>query len=269
MQCSECKGVFAVQVQPAALQPSLQSGAAKRSRKRKIEKEGSGAPGVPRALSAYNVFMKAEVAKVKGEHPELPHREAFQRPPVGQGGVTLRLEIKAHHNHRKKLATQNAANNGLDERVTFVRGDVSRKGGVLPARSFDHVISNPPYIAETSGRRSGSQHADLSKRESEVTLAEWIEAMLYWVKERGHITIIHRADRLHEIIEALTPRIGGLRVCPVWPKPGREANRVVVQGRREAKAGLSLLPGITVRDQDDRVTPEMERIQRYGHGLDF
>ncbi|MAW52552.1 MAG: methyltransferase [Geminicoccus sp.] len=184
---------------------------------------------------------------------------------IGDVSVTgLELQPALH-----ELATQNAVNNGLDQRVTFVRGDVSRKGGVLPARSFDHVISNPPYIAETSGRRSGSQHADLSKRESEVTLAEWIEAMLYWVKERGHITIIHRADRLHEIIEALTPRIGGLRVCPVWPKPGREANRVVVQGRREAKAGLSLLPGITVRDQDDRVTPEMERIQRYGHGLDF
>jgi hypothetical protein len=32
----------------------------------------------PRALSAYNVFMKSEVAKVKQEHPSLPHREAFK-----------------------------------------------------------------------------------------------------------------------------------------------------------------------------------------------
>ena len=30
-----------------------------------------------KALSAYNVFMKGEVAKVKQEHPELPHREAL------------------------------------------------------------------------------------------------------------------------------------------------------------------------------------------------
>ncbi|EOD26394.1 hypothetical protein EMIHUDRAFT_205413 [Emiliania huxleyi CCMP1516] len=83
VQCSECKGVFAVQVQPAALQPSLQSGAAKRSRKRKIEKEGSGAPGVPRALSAYNVFMKAEVAKVKAANPDLLHRDAFKQAAEG------------------------------------------------------------------------------------------------------------------------------------------------------------------------------------------
>lgn len=167
------------------------------------------------------------------------------------------------------LAVRNAAHNQMDQRVQFVCGDVADRGRVQPARSFDHVISNPPYIAETGGRVSVSRHADLSKRETEITLAAWIEAMLYWVRERGHITLIHRADRLHEIIRVLSPRVGALQVCPVWPKPGREANRVLVQGRREARAGLTLLPGITVRDEQDRITPEMEQIQRYGHGLVF
>ena len=76
-------------------------------------------------------------------------------------------------------------------------------------------------------------------------------------------------DRLQDIISLLTPRVGGIRVCPIWPKPGREANRVLVRGRREARAGMVLGPGITVRDPDDRVTPEMEAIQRDGQALDF
>ncbi len=75
VQCSECKAVFAVQIQPTALTPQAQPASSKRSRKRKSEKD-TAAP--PRALSAYNVFMKAEVAKVKAEHPELAHREAFK-----------------------------------------------------------------------------------------------------------------------------------------------------------------------------------------------
>jgi len=75
VQCSECKAVFAVQIQPTALTPQAQPASSKRSRKRKAEKD-LNAP--PRALSAYNVFMKAEVAKVKAQHPELPHREAFK-----------------------------------------------------------------------------------------------------------------------------------------------------------------------------------------------
>ena len=181
-------------------------------------------------------------------------------PNVKMAGVELQPELQA-------LATLNAEKNGLSSRAHFARGDIRAKGGLLAARSFDHVFSNPPYIAGSKGRSSDSRRADISKRETEADLAEWIDAMLYWVKERGHITIIHRADRLHEIIELLSPRVGALRVCPVWPKRGRNANRVIVQGRREAKAGMTLSPGIVVRHHDDTVTREMEEIQRHGLGL--
>jgi len=75
VQCSQCKAVFGVQVQPTALAAQSVPAAGKRSRKRKTDKDTSG---VPRTLSAYNVFMKGEVAKVKSEHPELAHREAFK-----------------------------------------------------------------------------------------------------------------------------------------------------------------------------------------------
>ena len=84
VQCSQCKAVFAVQVQPVALSSAGSQVPAKRSRKRKsgdkVALSGGGASSAeaPRLLSAYNVFMKGEVAKVKGEHPDLPHREAFK-----------------------------------------------------------------------------------------------------------------------------------------------------------------------------------------------
>ena len=131
------------------------------------------------------------------------------------------------------------------------------------------MICNPPYVAEDSGQTSGTARADISKRETDADLADWIDAMLYWVRERGHLSLVHRTDRLQDIISLLSPRVGGIRVCPIWPKPGREANRVLVRGRREARAGMVLGPGITVRDPDDRVTPEMEAIQRDGQALDF
>jgi LSD1 subclass zinc finger protein len=78
VQCSQCKAVFAVQVQPVALNTSSTQAPTKRSRKRKSSTADKSSGEVPRTLSAYNVFMKGEVAKVKGEHPELPHREAFK-----------------------------------------------------------------------------------------------------------------------------------------------------------------------------------------------
>jgi len=77
VQCSECKAVFAVQIQPATLATVPQPGSSKKSRKRSsTDKDDKKAP--PRPLSAYNLFMKTEVTKVKGEHPELVHRDAFK-----------------------------------------------------------------------------------------------------------------------------------------------------------------------------------------------
>ena len=177
-------------------------------------------------------------------------------------GVELQPDLSA-------LATENAARNGLAGRATFIAGDLRARGSILEARSFDHVICNPPYVAEDSGQTSGTARADLSKRETDADLADWIDAMLYWVRERGYLSLVHRTDRLHDIISLLTPRVGGIRVCPIWPKPGRDANRVLVRGRREARAGMVLGPGITVRGPEDRVTAEMEAIQRDGQALVF
>ena len=79
VQCSQCKAVFAVQVQPVALAPpGGPTPPVKRSRKRKKDTGMGDDAGAPKTLSAYNVFMKTEVAKVKAEHPSLPHREAFK-----------------------------------------------------------------------------------------------------------------------------------------------------------------------------------------------
>ena len=67
--------------------------------------------------------------------------EAFQRPPAGQGGVTLRVEIKAHHNNRKKLATQNA-------------------GGCPHERSGERVSHRPSAAEEVIDRQADGKALD-------------------------------------------------------------------------------------------------------------
>ena len=123
------------------------------------------------------------------------------------------------------LATENAARNGLAGRATFIAGDLRARGSILKARSFDHVICNLPYVAEDGGQTSGTARADPSKRETDADLADWIDAMLYWVRERGYLSLVHRTDRLHDIISLLTPRVGEIRVCPIWPAGPRRQPR--------------------------------------------
>ena len=78
VQCSQCKAVFAVQIQPTALAHQAAPAGAKRSRKRKAA-EPKDPQEAPRALSAYNIFMKKEVAAVKAAQPDIAHRDAFKQ----------------------------------------------------------------------------------------------------------------------------------------------------------------------------------------------
>ena len=103
---------------------------ARKSRKRKKDTGGLEGDGSepPRTLSAYNVFMKTEVAKVKGEHPSLPHREAFK----------LAAE-------RWQASPMNPQNGG--ERFPLAAGDAAP--GVVGAASG--VPGAPEPVAEAVG----------------------------------------------------------------------------------------------------------------------
>jgi hypothetical protein len=46
--------------------------------KAKSSPAAKGAPKAKRAPSAYNIFMKTEIAKVKSASPTLDHKDAFK-----------------------------------------------------------------------------------------------------------------------------------------------------------------------------------------------
>ena len=96
------------------------------------------------------------------------------------------------------LAAQNAA---LNEARGFqvLQGDAAAAQRILPAASFDAVLSNPPHLAAGSGRATANASRDLAHLESSLDLAGWIKAALSWLKPRGTLTLVHRADRLPEL----------------------------------------------------------------------
>ncbi|MGB0497753.1 MAG: tRNA1(Val) (adenine(37)-N6)-methyltransferase, partial [Rubricella sp.] len=94
------------------------------------------------------------------------------------------------------LARRNAARNGVV--LDVVEGDAARMPDALRARSFDHVITNPPYFGADAGPPAADAGRDAAFRES-LDLARWCDAGLRRVVSGGTFTLIHRAERLGEI----------------------------------------------------------------------
>lgn len=159
-----------------------------------------------------------------------------------------------------RLARLNAAANGAAD-FTVVDGSAEAP----PARwtGFDHVMTNPPYVAAGRGTPPPGILKATANMEGGLDLAGWIKAAARLVRPKGSLTLIHRADRLAELLAAFAGRgLGRVRVVPLWPKAGRPAGRIIVSAVKGSRAPLEILPGLILHRDDGGATAAAEAILR-------
>ncbi|WP_068877199.1 MULTISPECIES: tRNA1(Val) (adenine(37)-N6)-methyltransferase [unclassified Phenylobacterium] len=160
------------------------------------------------------------------------------------------------------LARENVTLNGLGERVTIVEGDVALRFAGLGLPAFDAAMANPPFFDDPGALRSpaperrGAWMADDG-------LEAWIGFLSKAVREGGAITLIHRADRLGDILALLAPKAGSVQIRPIHPFVDDPAKRVLVRAIKTGKAPLQLLPPLVLHDRDGgKHRPDVEAILR-------
>lgn len=167
------------------------------------------------------------------------------------------------------LAEHNVELNGRRDRISLLQADVADVSEGVAAGGFDHVFANPPYLeAARADLRTPPDDQKLAAHfESDVPLAGWIDAMIASLREKGRITLIQRADRLTGILTALDGRVGELVVCPLWPKQGHPAKRVIVTGRRGVVTPLRIAAGLVLHEEDGSYTMAAKAILEQGEAL--
>ncbi|MDR7229141.1 tRNA1(Val) A37 N6-methylase TrmN6 [Caulobacter sp. BE264] len=160
------------------------------------------------------------------------------------------------------LAGENVSLNGLAARVRVMKGDVEAGFRALNLPVFDAVMANPPYFDDPNALRAPSP-AKSGAWMADGGLAAWTGFCLKAVREGGSITMIHRADRLADILALLAPKAGSFRIRPVAPFVDAPAKRVIVRAIKTGRAPLVLLPPLVMHDRDGgKHTVEAEAILR-------
>lgn len=149
----------------------------------------------------------------------------------------------------------------LAEVDLFLRRDI-RAVSALADQSFDHVATNPPYDQSIRSRRTPSALKLAAHAMAGGTLADWLAACIRLLKDGGTLTLIHRADRLPEVLAALPRRAGGVSVRPIHPRSGEPASRILVRALAGSRAPLRMLPGFVLHDGEGAFTPDSARVHR-------
>jgi tRNA1(Val) A37 N6-methylase TrmN6 len=176
-------------------------------------------------------------------------------------GVELNPELAA-------LARANVSANGLDGRLAVMEGAFETYALDNPG-AFDQVITNPPFYADGRHTRSPEATRATAHGEAGVSLAEWVRVAAIALRPAGKFTIIHRADRLDELLAAFAGRFGATLIFPLWPRAGIEAKRVIVSTVKGRKTPPRLMPGLTLHRADGSYSETAQAILRDGRALDL
>ncbi|WP_214803543.1 MULTISPECIES: tRNA1(Val) (adenine(37)-N6)-methyltransferase [unclassified Exiguobacterium] len=143
--------------------------------------------------------------------------------------------------------------------LQMIEGDVKTAGKQLGYGAYDVVTCNPPYfLAHESSNRNESEHYTIARHEVLCTLEDCIRSAADLLKQGGKTAFVHRPERLLDIVTLMRQyRIEPKRMQLIYPKAGKEANMLLIEGIKDAKPGLKVLPPFIVYEQDDTYTLQM------------
>lgn len=160
------------------------------------------------------------------------------------------------------MANRSIEVNGLEERLHVIEGDVKTAVSILGHARYDVVTCNPPYfLANATSLRNQKEHHTIARHEVLCTLEDCIRTASQLVKPGGKVAFVHRPERLLDIVTLMRAyRIEPKRMQLVYPKAGREANTLLIEGSKDGKPGLTILPPFIVYEEDDTYTKAMRDI---------
>lgn len=184
---------------------------------------------------------------------------ASRVPGCAISGLELSAETAA-------VARLNAAANGLAGRIVVHAGDIADPPEAL-RRTFDQVMSNPPYLPAMKGT-APPDHGRAGAHVESCELMDWISACLRRLRPGGWLTLVQRADRLPELLAAFVDGAGDATVLPLWPRADAPAaRRVLLRARKGSRGPAVLARGLVLHEADGRYTEAAEAVLRHGMAI--
>lgn len=160
------------------------------------------------------------------------------------------------------MAERSIQYNQLEDQIQMILGDVKEIPKQLGIEKYDVVTCNPPYfLAHEASDKNLSEHHAIARHELYLTLEEAIQSASKLLKQGGKAAFVHRPGRLLDIVTTMRAnRLEPKRMQFIYPKEGKEANTLLIEGIKDGKPDLKILPPLYVYSVNNEYTPEVREI---------
>lgn len=156
-------------------------------------------------------------------------------------------------------AEKNAAENGLSDRISVLRGDICGIDGILPGGSFDCVTVNPPYMKAECGRLPGDEATRNAVAEVLCTADDVISAASYLLGNGGSLFMVHRTERFDELAELMANRGLTVKLVRFVHSESGAASKIFLVQAVKGSVGIAELSPLILYE-NGKYTPEAAQI---------
>lgn len=157
-----------------------------------------------------------------------------------------------------ELSKKSIEFNGL-KNIEILNIDLKETHNVLGYETIDVISVNPPY--NTAGATSETDEIAIATHELKTNLKTICDEASKLLKFSGKIYMVHRADRLADILfELKSSKIEPKVLRMVYPKKNKDPNLVLIEAKKGAKPGLKFLPPLILNNDDGSETDELKQI---------
>ena len=159
------------------------------------------------------------------------------------------------------LALESVKINKKDDQINIINKDINDYYKEIETDSFDAITCNPPFFKYIeSSNINKNDYKTIARHEVKLNLNQLFNIAKKLLKNNGVIAIVHRPERFVEVIEEMKKNnIEPKRVQFVYPKKNMEANIMLIEGSKNGKPGLKILPPIYSHKDNGEYTDDVKK----------
>ena len=159
------------------------------------------------------------------------------------------------------MARRSIELNNLQERFEVINQNINKLKSIYEAGSFDVVVTNPPYKKVNTGIKNEDEKKLISRHEIKANLEEFIEVSKYLLKDKGELYMVHRPDRLVDILSIMRKyKIEPKQIRFVCSNISKSPNLVLIKGVKNGGEFLKIEKNLYVYNFDGSYTNEILKI---------
>lgn len=168
-------------------------------------------------------------------------------------GVELQKEVF-------ELGVLSIKENKLDKQISLINDDIKHYVEEQSGDLFDVITCNPPYFKTNNADFENNNIVkSLARHEKTLNLEDIMLVSKKLLKTNGKLALVHRTERFIEIIMMMKKyNIEPKKVRFIYPKSGKNSDLVLIEGVKNGKSGMKLLPPLYVYDDTGNYCAEVE-----------